>query len=98
MIAAFAVSILFLFSYIVYHALTGTHRYPGSGWPKTLYLLILVTHTLLAAAVPFLAVTALTRAHRGQFARHQAIAIVTFPIWLYVSISGVIVYIMLYRL
>lgn len=98
MITAFVLSVLFLICYVIYHAMTGVHHFQGTGWLRPAYFTILGTHTVLAAGVPFLAVTALVRAHRGQFARHRAIARVTLPIWLYVSITGVIVYWMLYRL
>lgn len=98
MIAAFGVSILFLICYIVYHSQVGSVRFARTGAIRTIYLSILLTHTLLAAAVPFLAVITLRRALRGDFVRHRAIAVWTFPIWLYVSLTGVVVYWMLYRL
>jgi uncharacterized membrane protein YozB (DUF420 family) len=98
MIAAFSVSILFLISYLVYHSQVGSVRFQRAGAIRTVYLTILFTHTVLAAAVPVLAVITLRRAWRGDFIRHRAIAVWTFPIWLYVSVTGVIVYWMLYRL
>jgi uncharacterized membrane protein YozB (DUF420 family) len=98
MIAAFTCSILFLTSYLVYHAQVGSVRFAGTGPVRTIYLSILLTHTLLAATVPFLAAITLTRGLRGRFARHRAIARVTLPIWLYVSITGVVIYLMLYRM
>ncbi len=98
MIAAFAGSILFLVSYLVYHFQVGSVRFQGTGAVRTVYLTILLTHTVLASAVPFLAVITLVRALRGRFERHVKIARWTLPIWLYVSITGVVVYWMLYRL
>jgi uncharacterized membrane protein YozB (DUF420 family) len=98
MLAAFACSVLFLTSYLIYHAQVGSVRFQGVGPVRILYLSILLTHTVLAAAVPFQAAITLTRALRGRFARHRAIARVTLPIWLYVSITGVVIYLMLYRL
>jgi uncharacterized membrane protein YozB (DUF420 family) len=98
MIGAFAVSTLFLVSYLTYHAQVGSKRFPGTGTIRTVYLSILLTHTLLAAAVPFLAVITLWRALAARFDRHVPIARWTLPIWLYVSVTGVIVYLMLYRM
>lgn len=97
MISAFVVSCLFLVSYLVYHYHVGSVRFDKPGWVRTVYLCILATHTVLAAAVPFLAIITLTFALRGSFARHRAIAKWTLPIWLYVSITGVIVYLLLYQ-
>lgn len=98
MLAAFACSILFLASYLVYHAQVGSVGYQGTGLIRTVYFAVLLTHTVLAAAVPFLAVLTLTRAFRRHFPRHRAIARWTLPIWLYVSVTGVVIYWMLYRL
>ena len=98
MLAAFACSVLFLASYLVYHAQVGSVRFTGTGPVRTVYLTILLTHTVLAAAVPFLAIVTLSRGLRGRFERHVPIARVTLPIWLYVSITGVVIYLMLYRL
>ena len=98
MLAAFACSVLFLVSYLTYHAQVGSVRFQGEGAVRTLYLGILLTHTVLAAAVPFLAVVTLSRGLRRQLDRHVRIARYTLPIWLYVSVTGVIVYVMLYRL
>ncbi len=98
MTAAFSVSILFLISYLVYHAQVGSVRFQRTGAIRSVYLTILFTHTLLAAAVPVLAIITLRRALRGDYVRHRAIAVWTFPIWLYVSVTGVVVYWMLYRL
>ncbi len=96
MVAAFTCSILFLVSYLVYHYQVGSVRYQGTGALRTVYLTILATHTVLAAAVPFLAVITLVRALRQRFDRHRAIARWTLPIWLYVSVTGVVIYLMLY--
>ena len=98
MIAAFCCSVLFLTSYLIYHAQVGSVRFQGDGPVRTLYLSILLTHTVLAAAVPFLAAITLVRALRARFDRHRAIARITLPIWLYVSITGVVIYLMLYQL
>jgi uncharacterized membrane protein YozB (DUF420 family) len=98
MLAAVACSILFLASYLVYHYQVGSVPYQGQGWMRAGYFTILLTHTVLATAVVPLAVITLTRALREKFAEHRRIARWTFPIWLYVSVTGVIVYIMLYRL
>ncbi len=97
MLSAFACSMLFLASYLFYHSQVGSVRFQGSGWLRTAYLTILATHTVQAAAVPFLALITLTRGLRGHFARHRAIARWTLPIWLYVSVTGVVIYWMLYR-
>jgi uncharacterized membrane protein YozB (DUF420 family) len=98
MLAAFAVSILFLTCYLVYHYQVGSVRFPGGGWARGLYFAILISHTILAALVPPLALVTLSRALRKQFARHRRIARWTFPIWLYVSVTGVVIYVMLYQL
>ena len=97
MLAAFTVSTLFLVSYLVYHYQVGSVRYPGGGAIRTVYLTILATHTLLAAAVPPLAIVTLRRGLGARFDRHRAIARWTLPIWLYVSVTGVVVYLMLYH-
>jgi uncharacterized membrane protein YozB (DUF420 family) len=98
MISAFVVSTLFLVSYLTYHAHVGSKRFPGTGTIRTVYLSILLTHTVLAALVPFLAIITLWRALASRFDRHVRIARWTLPIWIYVSITGVIVYLMLYQL
>ena len=98
MIIAFCASILFLVSYLYYHAHVGSKRFPGTGTVRMVYFSILITHTILAAAVPPLAIITLVRAWKGKFEKHKKIARWTFPIWLYVSITGVVVYWMLYRL
>lgn len=98
MIAALVCSTLFLTSYLVYHAQVGSVRFPGTGLPRTIYLSILLTHTILAATVPILAVITVWRAYKKRFDRHKALARWTLPIWLYVSITGVVVYWMLYQM
>jgi uncharacterized membrane protein YozB (DUF420 family) len=97
MLAAFAVSTTFLASYLAYHARVGTTSFQGQGLIRPVYFGILVTHTILAAAVVPLVLVTLTRALRGRFQRHRAIARWTFPIWLYVSVTGVVVYVILYH-
>jgi uncharacterized membrane protein YozB (DUF420 family) len=98
MIAACIVSALFLASYLVYHANVGSVPYQGQGPLRTIYFVILITHIILAALILPLALITLTRGLRGQFTRHRAIARWTFPIWLYVSVTGVVIYAMLYGL
>jgi len=97
MLTAFGVSIAFLICYVVYHAQVGSVPYQKTGFLRTVYFSILITHTTLAATVPVLAIITLRRALRGDFKQHRKIARWTFPIWLYVSVTGVIVYLMLYR-
>lgn len=97
MLAAFSVSVVFLISYLVYHYSAGVVRFTKPGWIRTVYLWILGTHTVLAAIVPFLAVITLRRGLRRDDQRHRKIARWTFPIWLYVSITGVVVYLLLYQ-
>lgn len=99
MLGAITCSSLFLISYVVYHVGfgAGVTRFTGEGWVRTFYHTILISHTILAVTVvPFVIVT-LTRALRRDFARHRKVARWTFPMWLYVSITGVIVYLMLYH-
>jgi uncharacterized membrane protein YozB (DUF420 family) len=98
MLAACTTSTLFLISYLVYHYQVGSVPFAKTGGIRTLYLSILASHTVLAAAVPVLAAITLARALRAQWPRHRAIARWTLPIWFYVSLTGVIVYWMLYRL
>jgi putative membrane protein len=97
MLAAFTVSVLFLISYLVYHWHVGSVHYPHAGAIRGVYLTILFTHTVLAATVPVLAIMTLRRALKGKFDRHRRLAHWTLPIWLYVSVTGVVVYLMLYR-
>jgi len=98
MLAALGVSTAFLASYLVYHFQVGSVRFQGTGAVRAVYLAVLASHTLLAAAVPVLALVTLVRALRRRFDRHRAIARWTLQIWLYVSVTGVVVYWMLYRL
>ena len=98
MISAFIASCLFLVCYLVYHAQVGSVRFAKPGAIRTVYLSILATHTILAAAVPVLAIITLRRGLAGRFDRHRRIARWTLPIWLYVSVTGVVVYVMLYHL
>lgn len=98
MIAAVVCSAAFLTSYLIYHAQVGSVRFQGTGAIRTVYFTILITHTILAAAVPFLAAITLIQALRRRFDRHRRIARWTLPIWLYVSLTGVVVYWMLYHL
>lgn len=97
MTAAVATSVLFLISYITYHYNHGSTSFKGEGWTRPVYFTILLTHTVLATViVPFVLVTFI-RALRGQFVRHRSVARWTLPMWLYVSVTGVIVYLMLYH-
>ena len=98
MLTAFGVSVFFLVCYLVYHFQVGSVRFTGQGPIRAVYFTILLTHTLLAAAVPPLAIVTLRRGLRSDFARHRKLARWTFPIWLYVSVTGVVVYWMLYRM
>lgn len=99
MITAFTVSCLFLVCYLVYHiAIHGSKRFPHVGIIRTVYLTILGTHTVLAATVPVLAIITLRRGLAMRVDRHRRIARWTLPIWLYVSVTGVVVYVMLYHL
>ena len=98
MVAAVAVSATFLASYLLRVALTGTHRFPGEGLSRAAYLVLLGSHTLLAAAAAPLALRTLWLGLGGRFDAHRAIARWTFPAWLYVSVTGVLVYVVLYHL
>ena len=98
MLTAFCTSVLFLTSYLVYHAHAGSKHFPGQGPIRLVYFGVLLSHTVLAATVPFLAIITLSRGLAARYDRHRAIARWTLPIWLYVSITGVVVYFMLYRL
>ena len=97
MLAAFVCSTVFLISYLVYHFQVGSVGFKGQGWIRPVYFTILITHTILAAAVVPLALIALGRALRERFDAHRRIARWTFPIWLYVSVTGVVIYLMLYE-
>ncbi|HUR22177.1 MAG TPA: DUF420 domain-containing protein [Vicinamibacterales bacterium] len=96
MLTAFATSVLFLISYVTYHAQVGSKPFPGTGLLRTVYFAILIPHVILAAAVVPLALVTLRRGLRRDDVRHRAIARWTLPIWLFVSVTGVIVYLMLY--
>jgi uncharacterized membrane protein YozB (DUF420 family) len=98
MVAAFVTSTLFLASYLVYHYNVGSVRFPGEGWIRPLYFAILITHTMLAVSIVPLALITLFRAWKADFTRHVRIARWTLPIWLYVSLTGVVIYLMLYQL
>jgi putative membrane protein len=98
MLAAFASSILFLISYLVYHYQVGSVPFKGQGSIRLVYFTILLTHTILAVTVVPLALVTLFRAFKERFDRHRRIARWTFPIWLYVSVTGVVVYWMLYQI
>jgi putative membrane protein len=97
MIAAFVTSSIFLVSYIAYHAQVGSVRFTRQGFVRPLYFSILITHVTLAAAVLPLAIITLSRGLRAQYPRHRAIARWTLPIWMYVSVTGVLVYVLLYQ-
>ena len=97
MIAAFTTSSLFLICYLVYHAQVGSVRFTRQGFVRPLYFTILVTHVTLAAAVLPLAIITLSRGLKARYAQHRRIARWTFPIWLYVSVTGVLVYVLLYQ-
>ena len=98
MLSAFVTSIVFLISYLTLRYFAGFTSFPGRGWIRPVYFTILVSHTVLAALIPPLALTVLYRAFREQFAKHRWIARWTLPVWFYVSVTGVIVYVMLYQL
>ena len=97
MLSAFGLSTLFLVSYVIYHTLVGSTRFAGQGWIRPIYFTILISHIILAALVLPLALTTLHRAWRSVFIQHRQIARWTLPIWLYVSISGVVLYLILYH-
>ena len=98
MLAALVTSALFLVSYVIYHANAGSRPFTGTGPVRYVYFAILITHVLLAAAILPLALVTTAHALRDQYARHRRIARWTFPIWVYVSVTGVIIYVMLYQL
>jgi putative membrane protein len=97
MLAAVGTSAAFLACYLYYHAHVGSVHFLGQGWVRPVYFTILISHTILAGAVPILVILSLTLALRQSFERHRRIARWTYPIWLYVSVTGVIVYLMLYQ-
>jgi len=96
MLSAFTTSALFLISYLTYHFQVGSVPFKGGGWMRTLYFTVLVSHTILAVVIVPLVLMTLSRALRGSFERHKRVARWTLPLWLYVSITGVLVYWMLY--
>jgi len=98
MITAVVTSSLFLVSYLYYHAHVGSVHFPGQGWIRPVYFAILISHTLLAALVVPMILFSLSYGLRGRFDRHRRIARCTYPVWLYVSVTGVVVYIMLYQI
>jgi uncharacterized membrane protein YozB (DUF420 family) len=98
MLTAFATSTLFLLSYVRYHLAVGSVPFGHAGWLRTLYFTILIPHVILAAVIVPLALWTLSHAWRGRYHRHARIAKITLPLWLYVSVTGVIVYLMLYHL
>ena len=98
MLSALVSSSLFLISYLYYHAHVGSVHFQGTGWSRPLYFSILTTHTILAAAIVPMVIITLSRALRERFDKHRAIARWTFPLWLYVSVSGVVIYLMLYQI
>ena len=97
-IAALCVSILFLASYLTYHFNHGTTRFQGTGLSRPIYFTILTSHTILAIVIVPLVIITFYRAFRMDFVRHRKIARITLPLWVYVSITGVIVYLMLYQI
>src|SRR5690606_36366139 len=98
MVTAFGFSSVFLVTYLLHHAQAGSVRFTGEGWLRVVYLAILVPHILLAAVVVPLALFTIYRGWTNRVALHKKVARITLPIWLYVSVSGVVVYLMLYRL
>lgn len=97
MLTAFGLSAAFLVSYVVYHALAGSRAFTGEGWIRPIYFTLLISHVVLAAVVLPLALTTLYRAWRSDFGRHRRLARWTLPLWFWVSVSGVLVYILLYH-
>lgn len=97
MVAAFSCSVLFLISYLIYHAQVGSVKFTGQGWIRPVYFSLLLTHTVLAAAIVPLAIVTLSRALSQKFDRHRRIARWTLPVWLYVSLTGVVIYFLLYH-
>jgi putative membrane protein len=98
MIAAFITSGLFLISYLIYHAKVGSVAFQGRGWSRLVYFTILFSHIILAAVILPMAIVTIYRALKGRFEIHKRLAKKTLPIWLYVSLTGVIVYLMLYQI
>jgi uncharacterized membrane protein YozB (DUF420 family) len=98
MLTAVGFSVLFLASYLVYHFQVGSVRYQGTGALRTVYFSVLISHTVLATLVPIIVVITVWLAFKGHLPRHRRIARWTYPIWLYVSVTGVVIYWMLYRM
>jgi putative membrane protein len=98
MLAALTTSALFLISYVVYHANTGSRPFPGDGGVRLVYFTILITHVVLAAVILPLALITASRGLRAQYDRHVRIARWTLPLWIYVSVTGVVIYLMLYQM
>ena len=98
MLAALATSAAFLISYVIYHANAGSRPFTGTGFVRVIYFTILITHVVLAAAILPMALMTASRGLRAQYARHVTIARWTLPIWLYVSVTGVVIYLMLYQM
>lgn len=98
MLAAVGTSTLFLISYLYYHAHVGNVHFQGQGWSRPVYFSILISHTILATVIVPLVIITLSRGLRQRFDRHRAIARWTYPIWLYVSVTGVVIYFMLFHL
>ncbi len=97
MVSAFVISTLFLVSYLTYHYHAGSKPFPGEGWTRPLYFAILISHVILATVTLPLSIVTLARGIRGRFEKHRRIARWALPIWLYVSVTGVVVYLMLYH-
>ncbi len=98
MIAAVCTSAAFLTSYVTYHAFFPPTHFGGQGWSRPVYFSILISHTILAMVIVPMVLITLARGVKGSFERHRAIARWTFPVWLYVSVTGVVIYLMLYRI
>ena len=98
MIAAFSVSVVFLGSYLFYHFNAGVVKFDGQGWIRPVYFVLLTSHTILAVTVPVLATMTLMRGLKARYQLHKKIARWTYPIWMYVSVTGVIIYVMLYQI
>jgi putative membrane protein len=98
MLVAFTASTVFLVSYLIRFATTGAHKYPGEGWDRIFYLGMLISHMILAVVLVPLVIRALRFALKGKFAEHLRVVRFAWPIWMYVSVTGVLVYLMLYHL
>lgn len=98
MLSACTTSVLFLVSYLTYHYHVGSRPFPGQGSVRTVYFAVLISHTILAVVIVPLVVITLSRALRAQWSRHRSLARWTLPLWFYVSVTGVIIYVMLYQL